>query len=74
VYRIYVAGSVFNCECRLQDGTERWTETTLETAIRSVKKFAKVMNGTKIKKKDITFLKPQEKIETVWILFHPGKK
>lgn len=45
----------FWCEGRLQDGTERWSEASLDAAIKSMKTFAKVMNGTKIKKKDIEF-------------------
>jgi hypothetical protein len=47
------------CECQLQDGNERFQERTLEDAIDAVKKFAKVMNGTKIKKKDIAFFKEE---------------
>jgi hypothetical protein len=47
----------FLCECMIQDGTERWTESNIETAIQSMKRSAKVLNGSKIKKKDIEFLK-----------------
>ena len=47
----------FLCECVIQDGTERWTETNLEDAIKSMKSSAKFLNGSKIKRKDIEFLK-----------------
>lgn len=47
----------YYCICRVQDGTERWTESDLETAVTKVKEFAKVMNGTKIKRKEISFFK-----------------
>ena len=54
MYRIIEKfNGTFRCEVVIQDGTERWTEKTLEEAKTSVKSAAKVLNGTKIKKKDI---------------------
>jgi hypothetical protein len=44
------------CEGRLQDSTERWTSLDVESAIKSMKDFAKHGNGMKIKRKDISFL------------------
>ena len=43
----------FRCELTIQDGTERWDETDLEEAKKSMKRGALVWNGSKIKKKDI---------------------
>lgn len=63
----------YACEGRLQDGTERWIEKDVRSAIKSMKQFAKVMNGAKIKKKDIKFYqcRPVNQVEIVpW---QPGK-
>ncbi len=57
----------YHCAGRLQDGTERWTEETQEAAITSMKQFAKVMNHTRIKKKDITFLREESVIERKFV-------
>jgi hypothetical protein len=55
----------YHCQFRLQDGTEYYTEPTLETAIAHAKKFARIVNGDKkLKKKDIAFYK-QEPIQEV---------
>lgn len=43
----------FECEVSVQDGTERFTATTLEEAKTAVKRSAKILNGVKIKKKSI---------------------
>lgn len=72
MYTIYVHNNgSCDCVCRLQDGTERFSCPNLDEAVRKVKQFAKVMNGMKIKKKDIAFLRPVpvEKIE--WEEFRP---
>lgn len=61
----------FHCQFRLQDGTEYYTEDSLEVAIEHAKNFAKTMNGTKIKKKDITFLQEARKRETRLIEWKP---
>ncbi len=61
----------FHCHGRIQDGTERWIKPTLEEAVKSMKQFAKLMNGMKIKKKDITFLQPIEKVITEWVKWEP---
>ena len=37
----------FLCIGKLQDGTERWEEQSLDTAVQSLKKFAKTMNGAR---------------------------
>jgi hypothetical protein len=50
----------FWCEGKLQDGTERWVKSSLEEAVQSMKTFAKTMNGTKLKKKHIAYLRPVE--------------
>lgn len=59
---IELPNGTYRCKGRLQDGTERWerwNESTLDAAIKSMKKFAKVLNGVKIKKRDITYLRPE---------------
>lgn len=56
MYTIYqMADGTYACVGKLQDGTERWTECTLAKAVASMIQFAKVMNGSKIKKKQISF-------------------
>ncbi len=46
MYRIiYGRDGKYHCEGRLQDGTERWTNDTLDEAVDSLKKFARTMNG-----------------------------
>jgi hypothetical protein len=58
VYDIYaMLDGTFRCHGRIQDGTERWQSPTMEEAVKSMKTHAKVMNGTKIKRKDIRFWK-----------------
>lgn len=47
----------YHCEGRIQDGTERWVCDSLEDAVKKMKCHAKIMNGTKIKKKHIVFLR-----------------
>ena len=54
----------FRCEVVIQDGTERWTETDLETAKEKIKSAAKVLNGTKIKKKDIELYREEPVTQT----------
>ena len=61
----------FKCQFRLQDGTEFYTEPTVEKAIEHAKTFAKVMNGAKIKKKDITFLQEKKVTETELVPWIP---
>ncbi|MDE1971297.1 MAG: hypothetical protein KGI50_07025 [Patescibacteria group bacterium] len=46
----------YQCRGQVQDGMETWIENNFEVAVRSMKDFAKIINGTKIKRKDITFL------------------
>jgi hypothetical protein len=70
MYTIFKTDGTFHCEGRLQDGTERWTKPTLEEAIKSMKHFAKVMNGMKIKKKDIQFFESKEVVERKWVPFN----
>ena len=57
----------YYCMFRLQDGTERFYEDTLDAAVKHAKNFAKVCNGTKITRKDITFLIEKEKYDTEWV-------
>ncbi len=65
----------FRCEGRIQDGTERWTENSLEAAISSMKSFAKTMNGEKkLKKKNITYLRPIQVVESKYEQFYPFKE
>lgn len=45
----------YHCTGRLQDGTERWSEDSLDAAVKSLKRFARVMNGTKIKRSQIDY-------------------
>lgn len=46
---------LFQCACRIQDGTERWTEDTREKAVTNLIGAAKMMNGATITEKDIHF-------------------
>ncbi len=62
-----MADGTFRCVGKIQDGTERWTCNTLEEAVKSMKRFAKVMNGTKIKKKHIAFFVPKHVAKTEWV-------
>ena len=58
MYEIYErADGKWNVCCMIQDGTERWEEADLETAIKSLKKAAKTLNNSVIKRKDITITK-----------------
>lgn len=63
------------CMGRLQDGTERWEEKSLDAAVKSLKKFAKTMNGArgehKLKRKGITFLKEQQVSEIKCVPWNP---
>jgi hypothetical protein len=61
----------FHCECQLQDGTERWVEDDLEAAVTAVKRFARVMNGTKLKRKGIIFLQPKPVAELQLVPWNP---
>ncbi len=61
----------YACQFCLQDGTEYYTESTLEAAIAYAKRFAKVINGEKrLKKKDISFY---EEKETTNVYIFPWK-
>jgi len=71
MYTIIKKDDKFYCEGRLQDSTERWTEDTLEGAIKSMIKFAKIGNGTTISKKHITFLEPIQVVKTEYIEWRP---
>lgn len=64
MYTIIVKDGKYHCEGKVQDGTERWTEDTLEAAVKSMKTHAKVMNGTKIKRKHIRLLVPESVVRT----------
>lgn len=64
----------YHCQFRLQDGTEYYTEETLEAAVDHAKRFAKFMNGMKIKKKNITFLRQTPVTEVKLVPWKPGKE
>ena len=67
MYAIYQhADGTFYCGGGLQDGTERWTRSTLEEAVKSLKDFAKSLNGTKIKRKDIGFFRQVQVVKAEW--------
>jgi len=74
MYIIIEKDGKYYCEGRLQDGTERWEESTLREAIKSMIQFAEVSNGMKIKKRDIQFLRPVQvvKTETQYVRFKPS--
>lgn len=63
-------GKYFCCG-RLQDGKEEWSANTLEEAVSSMKTFAKTMNGTKLKKKHITYLQEKPVTKAAWIEWKP---
>lgn len=70
MYQIFCnPDGTFDCIGRLQDGTEHWKEVTLEAAIKSLKQFAKTMNGTKIKKRGIAYYKLKD--EPQWVQYDP---
>ena len=46
---------LFQCACRIQDGTEIWVEDTKEKAIYSLIKAAESLNGKTITEEDIYF-------------------
>lgn len=64
----------FHCEGRIQDGTERWTEDDLETAIKSMKRHAEIMNGTKIKRRHIRLVEPVQVVKTEYVEIPMPKK
>lgn len=43
----------YQCNCRIQDGTERWEKATLEEALQSMVQAARVMNGSYIRHDEI---------------------
>lgn len=51
------------CICQIQDGNERWSESSLDAAVDSMIRSAKVMNHSTIEKKDIVFYR-QERVVT----------
>lgn len=61
----------FQIICQIQDGNERWQETDLKAAIKKLKKAAKAYNGTKIKKKDIQFLREVPRTDTTLVAWEP---
>lgn len=72
MYTIYqMPDGTYSCEGRLQDGTERWTKPTLEEAIKSMKGFARTMNNTKLKKRQITYLRPVQVVKQEYEPFNP---
>jgi hypothetical protein len=74
MYAIYKkADGEYACEGKVQDGTERWTEKTLEAAVKSMKRHAKFMNGTKIKRKHIHYFEPRTVVEPQWTEVPLGK-
>lgn len=68
---IRLLNGTFACQFRLQDGTEYYTETTLEKAIAHAKLFAKVMNGMKIKKRDIEFYREEPIVKNELVPWTP---
>lgn len=52
---IELRDGTYQCICRAQDGTERWTEKDKDTAVEELINAAKALNGTKITEKDIHF-------------------
>lgn len=53
------------CEVRIQDGTERWSKPTRLEAVRSVISGARVLNGSYITEKDISFHAQEEPVTVV---------
>ena len=75
MYAIYCqSDGLFLCECRLQDGTERTTENTLEAAIEHCISFAAALNGTKITARNITILEPRQRVITEWVKVSPAPR
>lgn len=68
MWSIFVQGDgTFDCECRVQDGTERWKEESMAVAVKSVIKAALVLNNHKITKKDIAVYDAVQVVETKWV-------
>lgn len=53
MYEIYELENGWRCCVLIQDGTERWTKSTLEKAIESVVRNAKAYNNDDINPSDI---------------------
>lgn len=49
-------------ECRIQDGTERWHETSRETAVHSLISGARILNNSYIHENEISFYEEEAKI------------
>lgn len=62
---------IYYCEGKLQDGTERWEEKTFQAAIKSMKAFAKAANGTKIKKRQISYFREVTVTKSEWLSYVP---
>lgn len=43
------------CECRIQDGTERWSHKSRQEAVHSLISGARTLNGSYIREDDIAF-------------------
>lgn len=67
MYQIYEQpDGTYQGACRIQDGTEWFTATTLEEAVETMKKWAKTLNNSKIKKKDIALYRQVPKVVENW--------
>ncbi len=78
---VELADGSWYCYGRVQDGTEDWKPNppTLDGAIKSMISFARVSNGSYIKKKDITvtrYQKPPDRVvsEEDWKLLQDIKR
>ena len=67
MYDIYeLEDGTFECHGRVQDGTEKWNESTIQEAVKSLKQFAETVNRRKIKKADIKFYRPKKVTVVEW--------
>jgi hypothetical protein len=51
------------CIVQIQDGTDQWDEDTEDAARKAVKLAEKVLNGNKIKKKDISLYREERVLQ-----------
>jgi hypothetical protein len=52
------------CECRVQDGTERWTEPDMESAVASMARASCGLLNTEITAADIDFFREEARATT----------
>lgn len=74
MYRIIrVLHNQWKCECDIQDGTERWQESSRESAVHSLIAAARTLNGSYIREDDIEIIDVNPLISTRTVSFAQQK-